>query len=106
MFFWPSLPEALALIHWRLACNAARPALNHHQPHHNSMKNLSIKEARCGGTDNKYHPTICPQRQHCRRFQQLDLDRQLELPAEVVVTIKKMALPRVGTNECSYLLPG
>jgi hypothetical protein len=69
-----------------------------------TMKNLSIKEPRCAGTDHKFHPTICPQRQHCQRFRQIELDRQLELPEAVVVDIKKLNLPRVGKNECSYLV--
>lgn len=68
------------------------------------MKNLPISQPRCKGTDQKYNPTICPQRQHCQRFRQIDLDRQLELPQEVVVTMKTLTYPRVGNNECHFLV--
>lgn len=64
------------------------------------MTNLPLSEARCAGTDHKLNPTICPQRQHCKRHRQLELDRELQLPAEVKVQV--MALPRVGHHECHY----
>jgi hypothetical protein len=66
------------------------------------MTNLPLSERRCAGTDHKPNPTICPQRAHCRRHQQLELDRELKLPPEVKVQV--MSLPRVGRNECHYLV--
>jgi hypothetical protein len=67
------------------------------------LRNLPITEARCAGTDHKRTPTICPQRNHCQRHRQVELDRQLQLPAEVLSTMKTMGLPRVGVHECHYL---
>jgi hypothetical protein len=69
------------------------------------MKNLPISNHRCAGTDHAFNPTICPQRQHCQLFRQIELDRQLQLPAEVTATIKTLGLPRVGKNECHFLVP-
>lgn len=66
------------------------------------MRNLSLNEQRCRGADKKFNPTICPARQSCQRFVQIDLDRQLDLPEEVTKKIQTMNLPRVGSLECWY----
>lgn len=64
--------------------------------------NLHLTEARCAGTDHKQPAAICPQRQACRRHQQVELDRQLGLPPTIKVTV--LGLPRVGKHECHYRL--
>lgn len=71
------------------------------------MKNLKLTEARCRGADAKYNPTICAERQQCRRFLQLELDRQLELPQEVTAEIKLLGLPRVVNGQrldCHFIV--
>ena len=66
------------------------------------MKNLNISAKRCRGTDSKYEPTICPVRNHCQRHRQIELDRQLGLPTEVVLKIETLQLPRVGDHTCHF----
>ena len=71
------------------------------------MRNLKLTEARCRGADNKFQPTICAERQQCRRFLQLELDRQLELPQEVAAEIRMLSLPRVVDGkrlDCHFIV--
>lgn len=69
------------------------------------MRNLPIKDKRCRGADTKFRPTLCANRDQCQRHIQLDLDRQLELPADVMATIPVMLYPRVGEHDCHFFLP-
>lgn len=68
------------------------------------MMNLSITSKRCKGATTTYRPTICPQRNQCQRHVQINLDRQLQLPDEIVKFIPVMQMARVGTNECHYFV--
>lgn len=68
------------------------------------IRNMPIDASRCRGADEKFRPTICPQREQCQRHRQLELDRQFNFPPELKALMKVMVYPRVGDHSCHYFL--